>query len=100
MGRGCSQEREPHKQRSGRGGSLHQDGTRQCLAGAWGQCGERWTRAGTSREQTCSHPGGCFSAQWLTRWQAKVPGSLCKAHGCFSGTKSKALSSGENQAPR
>lgn len=31
-------------------------------------------------------------------WRAEVPGNLRKRHGCFSGTKSKALSSGENPA--
>ena len=36
----------------------------------------------------------CFSPAVAT-WRAEVPGSLCKAHGCFSGTKSKGPSSGE-----
>ena len=57
MGRGCSREREPHKQRSGRGGSLH-PGWDEAVFGrsmgpVWGAVDSGWH----SREQTCSHPG-------------------------------------------
>lgn len=57
MGRGCSQEREPHKQRSGRGGSLH-PGWDEAVFGrsmgpVWGEVDSGWH----GREQTCSHPG-------------------------------------------
>lgn len=66
MGRGCSQEGSRISRGLGEEAACTQDGTRQCLAGAWGQCG-RWTPGWHGREQTCSHPGEDVFPQWLTR---------------------------------
>ena len=42
--------------------------------------------------------GGMFFSPVVDTWQARLPESLCKAHGCFSGTKSRAWSLGEDSA--
>lgn len=68
------------------------------LGGSEGRCGERWTWAGTAVSRPAAIPGRMFSLLVVDTWRAGVPGSLCKALGCFSRTKSKALSSGENSA--
>lgn len=77
---------------------MPQVGTRQCLARARGQCGERWTRAGMAMSRPAATLGRMFFRPVVDTWRAEVPGSLCKAHGWFSRTESKALSSGENLA--
>lgn len=56
------------------------------------------SEAGTVVGRPGTIPGGMVFSPGIDTWRAEVPGSLCKARGCFSGTESKALSSGENSA--
>lgn len=56
------------------------------------------SEAGTAVGRPGVPSGKMFCSPGVDMWQAEVPGSLCKASGCFSGTKSKAPSSRENSA--
>ena len=68
------------------------------FGGSEGQCGEWWTWAGTAVSRPAATLGRMFFRPVVDTWRTEVPGSLCKGCGCFSRTKSKALSSGENSA--
>lgn len=73
---------------------------RSGLARVTGQWMGRWTLRLAQQWADPEPPRGrCFAAQGLTRGGSRCLGALCKAWGCFSGTKSKALSSGVNCLP-
>lgn len=55
------------------------------------------SEAGTVVGRSEATPGRVFLSP-VVHVKAEVPGSLCNAHGCFSGTKSKAPGSTENSA--
>lgn len=58
-----------------------------------------WTPRLAQSGQTGSHPREEVFSPGVDTWRAEVPGSLCKACGCFSGTKSKAVSLRGNGLP-
>lgn len=84
----------------------------ECLEEAAGAAGLRWEiRCGRSKGPAegwwaqrlalwwadLEPPlGKMFFSPVVDTWQAGLPESLCKARGCFSGTKSRAWSLGEN----